>query len=234
MKHAKLVFLGLVCCGLLNQHESQCTTLMQQPRHLYQPDALVIVFDLHEVLMKLDLPLLLRSSLYALVSHPRSTFKLAYDYLSDQELDLSEQATRNMFNAQNPIPETWLIASELKTEGFPLFLFSNIEPQTFKELQARYPTQFSLFQGFHTARSKELQKPSLAAYLDFEAFLKSFGYVRPLIIFIDDNKNNIAVARKIGWYAILYKNPQQLTKALEQTLGSIMALSLMQRPAMLN
>ena len=235
MKYIKLIFLGLMFLELLNQHENCCTGIVQQPMHIYKHDALIIAFDLHEVLMKLDLPALLRSSLYALVSRPRSTFKLAYDYLSDQELDFSERATRNIFNAQSPIHETWTIAYELNAHGFPLFLFSNIEPQTFKELQERYPTQFSLFQGFHTARSKELQKPSLAAYLDFEAFLKSFGYLHPLIIFIDDNKNNITVARKIGWSAILYKNPQQLAQALEQTLNSVsLNQSPMERTTMFN
>lgn len=234
MKYVKSVFLGLVCIGLLNHYESQCTTVAQHPIPLYQPDTLVIVFDLHEVLMKLDIKALLRTTLYALFTDPRDAFKLAYDYLDNQELDLSARSIRNIFNAQQPIPETWTLAYELAKEGFPLFLFSNIESKTLQELKARYPERFALFQGFHTARNQELQKPALAAYLDFEEFLKSFGYIHPLIIFIDDNKNNIAVARKIGWHAILYKNPQQLAKTLEQTLGSIMALSLMQRPAMLN
>ncbi len=190
--------------------------------------SIVIAFDLHEVLMKIDVKQLFRTAFYALATSPRNTLKIAYDYLRDREFDLTQQTARNIFNSQYPITETWNIASELTAEGFPLFLFSNIESQTFTELKERYPERFSLFQGFHTVHSKEQQKPALSAFLSFEELLKSFGYIRPIIIFIDDNPANIAIARKIGWYPIHYKNSKQLANALEQTLGS-----LMQRPAML-
>lgn len=204
-----------------------CKGISLKPQ-LHSRPSIVIAFDLHEVLMKIDFKQLFRTALYALATSPRNTFKIAYDYLRDREFDLTQQTARNIFNSQYPIAETWNIASELAAEGFPLFLFSNIEAQTFTELKQRYPARFSLFQGFHTVHCKEQQKPALSAFLSFEEFLKSFGYIRPIIIFVDDNPANIAIARKIGWYPIHYKNSKQLANTLEQTLGL-----LMQRPAML-
>lgn len=214
MNFIQILMCALLCIGAQRTQASPLTPSRSAP--------IIIVFDLHEVLMQLDIAMLLRTTLYALVTAPKNTFKIAYDYLRDHEFDLYYQSARNMFNSQRPIPETWTLAAELRAEGFPLFLFSNIEGITFLELKQRYPEQFALFTGFQTMNSPEQKKPALSAFLSFETLVKSYGYLHPKIVFIDDNIHNIAVAQKIGWHAILYKDPHQLTHDLEQTITRLL------------
>lgn len=120
-----------------------------------------------------------------------------------------------MANEQVPIEQTILIIKQLKANGFKIFVFSNIGEQSAQILQEKYPQIFALFDGIlvTTAQDNYVMKPSEQAFMKF---LNKFNLKKEQIIFIDDKKSNVRIARNMGIYSIQFINPQQCQQVLQQ------------------
>ena len=196
-----------------------------------------VAFDVHNVLFKPDYQEIaliawkLPNKLHLIITiiNPRFIFSaikmakqtgLGHQYLQNlfkqfPRLAQHEQFIFGVICAQKPIQCCFNIATQIKSNGIQLYIFSNMDMRMLKTLRSKYPELFSLFDEIHCVGpdSNWEQKPSRASFL---VFLKKFSLHAPEIIFVDNSPRNISAARKIGMQTILYKNCAQLKRAVTQ------------------
>ena len=112
------------------------------------------------------------------------------------------------------IPEMPAIIHQLKSDGYKLYLFSNIAEKHVDKLQKQFPELFADFDGLVVASPKDgwIQKPNKKAY---EKFLTSVHTQPENVLFIDDQLNNIKAAQQLGFKTIHFISPKQLINELQ-------------------
>ncbi len=98
-----------------------------------------------------------------------------------------------------PMPGVDEFIKELKAEGYKLFLLSNI-PMHFIERQYMFPV-LELFDGKIFSGEVKLLKPDAKI---FEYLLKKYSLNADESLFIDDTKENIVSATKLGFNTFLF------------------------------
>lgn len=202
-----------------------------------QSKASIIIFDLHEVLVKKDyikvfflllcivyrldiLYILLKPSSLRIIKKLWKTSRVPEQYLKE----LAHQHPRlqhfipyvvRILNQQKPILETLAIVQQLKIQGYSLYLFSNIGKETYKDFQKKFCFITLLFDGviFTQAEDGWIQKPHSLAY---KKLLKNTKKQSHECLFIDNNKKNIESAHKHGFNTILCLSPTQVKNELQQ------------------
>jgi HAD superfamily hydrolase (TIGR01509 family) len=120
--------------------------------------------------------------------------------------------------SRKPIAQTVALLKSLQKKGYPLYVLSNWDRESFEKMLQKYPEIFALFDGYIVSGIVQLAKPDPRIYQELERQFPHRGY-----IFIDDQKDNIATARECGWDALRVK-PGALNK--KKMKHSIAALSI--------
>lgn len=198
------------------------------------PDSSIITFDIHGVLFTADWRKIIgriwankkSCTLIVYIFNPRFVYHLFKLWHKGAVLEkcitaLSENypffARHKNFifmiaNTQKPIPHMLDLIKTLKSHGYTLHIFSNIGTQLFQDLAQDFPQEFMLFDKAFTPdgfKGKSHQET-------FSYYLEEFNPENKQVLFIDNNKKNITLAKTVGIISIYYKNPQQLHAALKQ------------------
>ena len=151
-------------------------------------------------------------------SMKQGTTELAARFPEYRELILAydKRYMETIGGANQPVVE---ILRALKEQGYPLYGLSNWPADKFAIVRPTYPF-FAWFDDIVVSGEVKLLKPDEAI---FELLLERIGYPAQECVFTDDQERNIAVARDLGFRAILFRSPEQLQEAL---LGMGLNLSL--------
>ena len=110
------------------------------------------------------------------------------------------------------ITDTVDIVQLFKEKGFPLFCLSNWSAETFPRARRKYPF-FDMFDDIILSGEVKLNKPDPAI---FNLLLNKTGYSAPECILIDDAQPNIDTAKKLGFVAAHFTNPENLKTELQR------------------
>lgn len=127
------------------------------------------------------------------------------DTLSDSDkrfmINLSKVLLPEYLTAsRKPIEQTVALLKSLKKQGYPLYILSNWDKESFETMRTKCPEIFALFDGYIISGIVHLAKPDPRIYKELERQFPHAEYV-----FIDDQKDNIATARACGWNALKVK-----------------------------
>ena len=118
------------------------------------------------------------------------------------------------------IPGMLAVVTELRANGYQNHIGTNNGKESFAQLQKRHPGFFSssLFgldksQFAEFTNNSSLAKPNLEF---FTHYLTKNSIDPKTVVFIDDKIENVLAARKVGMYAIHFKNPKQLRSDLKK------------------
>lgn len=234
MEFFLLLIIGLsICIGyiLVARRMAQ---IIAHPAAPITPNSSIITFDIHGVLFTPDWPAMARLlwankntfvlGLYIL--NPRFVYRVlrllykgavlekCITYLSGN-YPLFARYQGFIFlvaNTQKPIPHMIDLLKALKKKGYTLHIFSNIGTRLYEGLALKFPEEFILFDqaftpdGFHGKSHLET----------FYHYLEEFNPENKQIVFIDNNRNNITMAKTVGIISVYYKNPRQLYATLKQ------------------
>ena len=119
-----------------------------------------------------------------------------------------------LINAQVPIKKTINIIEKLKSNGYQVYILSNIGERSLKHISLKYPEIFKLFDGIMTSTHKDnynLKKPKKEM---FEKYLQTFGQKPTNLFFIDDKQANLETAKKLGMRTHRFTSSQKLHRVL--------------------
>lgn len=109
------------------------------------------------------------------------------------------------------IPETVALLYQLKPH-YHLYGLTNWSGETFPIAYKRY-SFFKEFEGIVVSGDEKLIKPDPRI---FQLILDRYNLVPEESLFIDDNLNNINQAKRMGFHAIHFLNPTQLSMELNE------------------
>ncbi|MDP3889184.1 MAG: HAD hydrolase-like protein [bacterium] len=211
----------------------------------------IILWDIHGVIMKKDVPLIIKSILFferKWEMIQTLSFGLCWDLLPVTVNALLKGSTGESFfviaqkhdnnalaelvarvaNAQDFITGTADIIKELHAHGYTQHIGSNIGTQIFEHFISK-PNIKPLFNEtyFDFAHSHivtydannpktTIEKPKK---IFFETYLHKNMLHANQVIFIDDNRKNVATAQQLGMYALLFTDAAQLRADLWSLLG---------------
>ena len=113
-----------------------------------------------------------------------------------------------MFNG--PIEGSVQILKELKEKGYRLYAISNWNAELYQQTIDDYPF-LQWFDGKLISGEEKLIKPGEKI---FQLLLQRFQINPSQALFIDDNKENITTAKKLGISSIQFTNAEALRKEL--------------------
>lgn len=108
------------------------------------------------------------------------------------------------------IDGTVKILTGLEESGVPLYALTNWSAETFPVARERFPF-LSLFEDIVVSGEERLIKPDARIY---DVLLARAGRPADQLVFIDDNKENVAAARRKGMTAIHFTAPEPLGRDL--------------------
>lgn len=111
------------------------------------------------------------------------------------------------------IPNLFLVKDLKQFTPYRLFLLSNFDVDAMATLSLSYPEFFSLFDGVVVSGQVGLLKPYPEIY---QHLLDAYDLRAEESLFIDDQPENIMGAQQVGISCVLYKNPRQLHKSLNE------------------
>lgn len=145
------------------------------------------------------------------VSTAESCAALAREHPEHEPL-IRAWAERGEDMVAGPIEGTVALVAELKAAGVPLYILSNMEPETFPDRMQRW--EFLHWFDDHVVSGFEgLIKPDPAL---FRRLLRRFDLQPARTLFVDDSPVNVEAARAIGIRAVLFESPEQLRTELER------------------
>lgn len=206
------------------------------------PKKVIFLWDLHHVVLKPDKPfrtaMSYRHKTKALFGHKtggkvlklliKGVFK---EPSSDKFVYLAEKYNNPHLkkmvllasNAQKPMDDTVTIIQELAQKGYTHHVGSNIGNSSFIAItDAKQFPQFSpIFKHFDLAQSHVvahtdghvIKKPDLEFFRQYLAKNK-IDLTTTTVIFIDDKKENIQAAQKLGLTGVQFKDATQLRSDL--------------------
>ena len=134
--------------------------------------------------------------------------------ISSKKSKIPESKVRKMLKAIPdillPIDETIEIIKELKSKGHKLYVLSNMSSHAADEIEKRYKF-WNLFDGILYSSRIKMIKP------DDEIFYyltDKYNLIINNSIFIDDTKENIVTANKLGFKTIHFASSEQCRKEL--------------------
>ena len=114
------------------------------------------------------------------------------------------------------IETTVALIKSLKDEGYPLYVLSNWDKESFTLMLKEYSEIFELFDGYIVSGFEHLAKPDRRMYEKFEQQFPHHEYV-----LIDDQKDNIAMAEACGWCGIKTKTDSPNIKKITQKIAAL-------------
>lgn len=215
---------GKLCTATYPLYKQMHTTKKDSIATL-NPENTIIVFDIHGVLFKHDYWKMFTSVVRTgyLWHFTRHLLKPAFikdiiklmrkGSVAEEYLiglvsaypDLKPFASTGVHtaNLQKPNKTIITMVKELKKQGYELHILSNIGGEIFDDLKAKYPELFEHFTAVKVACAQEryLSKPNPTAFI---TYLKKFNPNSKQIVFIDDKRKNIRMARRLGMTSIFF------------------------------
>jgi FMN phosphatase YigB (HAD superfamily) len=130
-------------------------------------------------------------------------------------------------NAQKPIQKMVDIITQLKTQGFRLYILSNIGGKTFELFKEKFPDLFAHFSGAYTPCEANNYncKPEVSFFTEFKEYLVSNGEQDKQCIFLDDLEPNLQAAltsngenKQIIMGGIYCTSPERVESILRERL----------------
>lgn len=98
------------------------------------------------------------------------------------------------------IPQGKQFVQECANEGYPLYILSNWDVDSFPLVRKKYETFFDLFLGIITSAECKLIKPDPAIY---KLLLEKYKLIADHCIYVDNQQENIDVAISMGMHGVL-------------------------------
>jgi len=136
--------------------------------------------------------------------------KICHRSIEDRELIML--VMHNWYQLLTPIEETVEILKELKHKGYKLYFLSNFHLLAYEDVTKRYDF-FKYFDGGTLSFKEKLMKPEKEIY---EKLMTRYTIDPTESIFIDDTKENIEGAKKLGFETIFFLNPNDLRHKLDE------------------
>lgn len=112
------------------------------------------------------------------------------------------------------IPSTAQLIKTLKQQGmYKLYILSNIDKQTFEGLKQRYSPIFDCFDGMVTSCYSHFIKPEASI---FECLIQKYNLDPHHCCLVDDQIENLEMAKKLGMDVVYCKKPAELYQLFEQ------------------
>lgn len=117
--------------------------------------------------------------------------------------------------AKKPIKETVAIIQELKDKGYTLTIASNMSESNFNYFIRKYPDLFGVFESVKiiTREHRRRKKPNIEYFEDYQ---QTCNHNNKQVIFIDDRKENICAARKLGIIGLHFTRARKLRAQLKK------------------
>ena len=193
------------------------------------PQNSVLVFDIHNVIVKLSIKKALKSfgRIKDKIKIIGKLLKFAFNgkqAIEPAVLDLKNEQDLNnklgLINPHTPIEQTIKILNKLKSLGFQIYGCSNICEKSFVFMKNRYPKVFNLMTACYTRSAANMytKKNQAQAYEELIKLINLHSPFTPKhIIFIDDTLTNLNLASTVDsrFITIHFKNPAQLIKSLQ-------------------
>ena len=110
-----------------------------------------------------------------------------------------------------PVPGSLEIVRDLDEAGLPLFAITNFGAEFWDGFRPTAPI-FDLFRVIVVSGKEKIAKPDAAI---FALAAERFGHDPEATLFIDDNADNIAAARALGWQVHHFRDAPTLRADLE-------------------
>jgi len=194
---------------LYNILDAVCPLPEQAPRALTPDGSRLLPKVFHDWLSGRHSPAQISESVSLFISqHPER-------FASATEQQLIKAAAQMTFTPQSiakiqcPVQAGVEFVKKCKKQGFDVMILSNLDAESFKLLQKKYSNVFELFKKENIFISGKMGqiKPDPAIY---ETLLRDRCLDPSSCIFIDDQKENIESARKLGIHGILCKKKKGL------------------------
>lgn len=141
------------------------------------------------------------------------TAEEAVNVICDRNIALSQlikYVMNNWYQMLTPIEDVVDILKELKDEGSKIYFLSNFHLLAYEDVYKRYEF-FKYFDGGILSYKEKLMKPEEDIYTKL---IKTYGISPKKSIFIDDTKENIEGAIRLGFKTILFTNSIDLRERL--------------------
>lgn len=137
----------------------------------------------------------------------------AIDRICDRNTDKSQlikAVLDNWYQMLTPIEDVVGVLKELKETGYKVYFLSNFHLLAFEDVSKRYDF-FSVFDGGVVSYKEKLMKPEKEIY---DKLIKTYGINPHESIFIDDTRENIEGAMKLGFQTIFFTASLDLREKL--------------------
>lgn len=114
------------------------------------------------------------------------------------------------------IEYTVTLIKKLKKRGYPLYVLSNWDKESFNLMRKKYPELFELFDGYFVSGCEGTAKPDKRICPEFEQ-----RYPHQTYVLIDDQRDNIAMAEACGWCGIKTKSDKPNIKKIKQKIAAL-------------
>lgn len=111
------------------------------------------------------------------------------------------------------IDGSWAILRELRTANIPVFALSNFGVESFAFAETHYPELAEFDRRFISGHMRVI-KPEARIY---EMVEEESGLKPADLFFTDDRAENIEAAEARGWQGHVFREPEELRKALRET-----------------
>ena len=119
-------------------------------------------------------------------------------------------ATRFPQSIPGPVPGTAELVEALAARGMPLYAITNFGAEFWDQFSPDWPV-LDHFHDIVVSGREKLAKPDPAIY---RLAARRFGHAPERMLFIDDNGDNIAAARALGWQGHHFRDAPTLGEDL--------------------
>jgi HAD superfamily hydrolase (TIGR01509 family) len=114
------------------------------------------------------------------------------------------------------IESTVTLIKKLKKRGYPLYVLSNWDKESFNLIYKKYSDIFDLFDGYIVSGFVHMAKPDRRIYEKFEQ-----QFPHQLYVLIDDQQDNVTMAEACGWCGIKTKTGSPNIKKIKQRIAAL-------------
>lgn len=140
-------------------------------------------------------------------------------FSSQREKDIVYRILELVFNPEElhdvaqPISQVVRMIKQLKQKGYKLYALSNIAQEPFEIMKKNHAELVELFDGIVISAQVKSIKPDAKMY---NHLLDQYKLEPGNCIFIDNDKENVAAAKKLGMNAIQYTTFKKVRSELKQ------------------
>ncbi|WP_120717290.1 HAD family hydrolase [Tsuneonella amylolytica] len=113
----------------------------------------------------------------------------------DWDAEIEAYATRFLETIPGPVPGSAELVERLDARGVPLYAITNFGAEFWAQFRPTLPV-LDRMRDIVVSGDEKLAKPGAAI---FELAAERFGHEPGTMLFIDDNADNVAAARALGW-----------------------------------